>query len=419
MYMTKMGEFYSVPLGDIELTPHLSGLLAGLDASAREHNQALSLPKECYTSAEWFEFEKRAVYDREWVCVAHTGSIPNGGDYVRIIINDDPMLVLRDHDGAIRVMSAVCPHRGRVLGEDHGNCERLVCGLHHWTFDLRGQLLGAPEMNATIALEDLKRQAFLPVLRSEIWNGWVFVNMDGRARPLAPRLKRLGEEIKNHHMGELLSTPTFELGPYAWNWKYMQENAIEPYHTWYLHRGIHDFAPSRLSSFYEWDEQDDGAVFHPTGFLELDQNFNMSFKSLFPIIKTLGEKERRRVMFVTVLPNLFFGAVPDGVFYYIILPGGPHSLKLTVGFLYPEETLKDKNFDYIFKMTVDGLCAYNDQDVDSNAKVHLGLKSRFARRTQYAPKEKTLSQMNRWLVARYKAYAAELESRQSAAAAGR
>jgi len=160
-------------------------------------------------------------------------------------------------------------------------------------------------------------------------------------------------------------------------------------------------------------------VFHPTGFLERDANFNMSFKCLFPVIKTLSEKERRRVMFVTVPPNLFFGAVPDGVFYYIIRPQSANRIVLRVGFLYPPETLKDKNFDPIFKMAVDGVCAYNDQDVASNHSVHLGLKSRFAPRTRYAPKEKTLSQMNRWLVQRYKAYAAEVESRSHTAAAGR
>jgi len=408
-------EYKSVPLEDVELTKSIRATLAGLDASAENLAEAITLPKECYTSEEWFEFEKRAVFDRDWVCVAHVGSIPNSRDYISININDDPLLVVRDQQNKISVMSAVCPHRGSIIGEAQGNCERFVCPLHHWTYDLHGKLLGAPEMNATVPLSELKLQAFLPVLRSEVWNGWIFVNMAGQAKPLAPRLKVLTEEIKNHHMDQMLSTPNVELGPYPWNWKYMQENAIEPYHTWYLHRGIHDFAPSSLASFYEWDDEDDGAVFHPTGFLDIDANFNMSFKCLFPIVKTLTQKERQRVMFVTVPPNLFFGAVPDGVFYYIILPAGANSLKLRVGFLYPEATLKDRNFEAIFKTAIDGLYAYNDQDVVSNARVHLGLKSRFAMRSRYAPKEKTLPQMNRWLVKRYKAYAAEVESRSQSA----
>ncbi len=417
--LTKMGSHYSALLEDVELTPKIRAILGGLDSSSQEHKQAISLPPACYTSEEWFEFEKRAVFDRDWVCVGHTGLIPNPGDFQAINMNNDPLIVLRDRAGVVKVMSAVCAHRGRVLCEGAGNVEKLVCPLHHWTYNLDGELIGAPEMNAVMPLAELKKQTLLPVLRSEVWNGFVFVNMDGRAKPLAPRLKRLTNEIANHHMGEMLATPAFDFPEYDWNWKYMQENAIEPYHTLYLHRGIHDFAPSRLVSFYDWDPEDDGAVFHPTGFLERDANFNMSFKSLFPVIKTLTEKERRRVMFVTVPPNLFFGTVPDGVFYYIIKPQSAGRIVLQVGFLYPAETFKDKNFDYILKMTVDGLCAYNDQDVASNHSVHLGLKSRFAPRSHYAPKEKTLSQMNRWLVQRYKAYAAEVEARGRAAAAGR
>ena len=40
--------------------------------------------------------------------------------------------------------------------------------------------------------------------------------------------------------------------------------AIEPHHTWYLPTGPHDFAPSKLATFVDWDDDDDGAVFHPT-----------------------------------------------------------------------------------------------------------------------------------------------------------
>ena len=185
--LTQSNSYSSVPLDDIELTSSIRKTLAALDASAQNLKEAMTLPKECYTSEEWFEFEKRAVYDRDWVCVAHIGSIPNAGDYISININNDPLLVVHDEQNRIRVMSAVCPHRGSVIGDERGNCERLVCRLHHWTFDLNGQLLGAPEMNSVMPLKELKQQAFLPVLRSEVWNGWVFINMDGRAKPLAWR----------------------------------------------------------------------------------------------------------------------------------------------------------------------------------------------------------------------------------------
>lgn len=390
------------------LTPTVRRLLSQLDGSTDSVERAITLPPECYTSEEWFAFEKRAVWDNEWVCLGHHGLIPKVGDYFSININDDPLLVLRAPDNSVRVMSAVCQHRGHVLGDNVGNAQTFTCPFHGWSYDLDGNLVSAPEMDAHASLEELAATHCLPKVRTEVWNGFIFMNISGKAAPLAPRLKRLTEEVKNHHMAELGATPTQDWGGNPWNWKFMQENAIEPHHTWYLHKGPHDFAPSRLATFAEWDENDDGAVYHPTGFVHLDGNFTMAFKCLFPPIKTLTERERQRVMFVTVPPNLFFGAVPDGVFYYVIIPHGANGLTLRVGFLYPKETLRQPNFPFVFKTVVDGLMVYNDQDVVANRKSHLGLKSRFANRGRYAPKEATLPQFNRWLVKRYRAYARAL-----------
>ena len=63
----------------------------------------------------------------------------------------------------------------------------------------------------------------------------------------------------------------------------------------------------------------------------------------------------------------------------------------------------------LLKSTVDGISIFNDQDVVANSQTHKGLRSRFAPRTRYAPKEQTLAQINSWLVKRYKSYAQSLE----------
>lgn len=410
-----MSANYTLP--DVPLTPTLLEILNSLEPSAREVDEAISLPPACYTSEEWFEFERRAVFDREWVCLGHASLIPKPGDYYSITMNDDPLLVLRAKDGSVRVMSAVCQHRGHVLGDARGNTDTFTCPFHGWSYDLDGRLVSAPEMEGTLPFEELQKKACLPVIRTEVWNGFVFMNMDGKAPPLAPRLKRLTEEVKNHHMADLVTPPLVEWPNAPWNWKFMQENAIEPHHTWYLHKGPHDFAPSRLASFFEWDETDDGAVFHPTGFIEKDGGFNIANKALMPIIKTLTDKERQRVMFATVPPNLFFGAQPDCVFFYVICPQGANKLTLQVGILVPRETTHHPNFNMLVKATVDGVAVYNDQDTVANTRTHQGLRSRFAARTRYAPKEKTLPQFNRWLIKRYKAYGDELMAKQRRAAA--
>jgi len=396
-------------LRDVPLTGSLKSLLANIDASAADVSAAISLPAECYTSDEWFEFERRAIFDREWVAVGHHALIPRVGDYFSIEILGEPLLVVRGADSEIRVLSAVCRHRGHVLGEAVGNATNgFTCPFHGWSYALDGTLTGAPEMNGTLPFEELRRTQCLPTLRSEVWNGFIFVNLDGKATPLTPRLKALTHEVRNHRMAELAAVPTVDWPNNPWNWKLMQENAIEPYHTHYLHQGPHDFAPSRLASFFDLEPGDDGAVFHPTGFLEMDGGFNVSGKCLLPPIQTLTAAERRRVLFATVPPNLFFGAQPDVVFYFVIVPQSAGKITLRVGLLLPHESLALPTIGLLLKGTIDGISIYNDADTIANTKTFRGMHSRFATRTRYAPKEKTLAQFNQWLVKRYKAYAQHL-----------
>ena len=154
-------------------------------------------------------------------------------------------------------------------------------------------------------------------------------------------------------------------------------------------------------------DEDDGAIYHPTGFNYMDGNFTPNFRSMFPPIETLTKSERERVMFACVMPNLFFAAVPDGVLYYLLLPKGANNFTIRVGFLYPATTLQLSTFEATFPSVVAGLELFNNQDVDANLSAHAGLRSRFAKRGRYAPKEETLPQLNKWLLKRYKAYARE------------
>ena len=128
---------------------------------------------------------------------------------------------------------------------------------------------------------------------------------------------------------------------------------------------------------------------------------------MFPVLDTLTDDERKRVMFACVMPNLFFAAVPDGVLYYLLLPKGANNFTIRVGFLYPESTLQLPTFDATFPSVVAGLELFNNQDVEANISAHTGLKSRFARRGRYAPKEETLPQLNKWLLKRYRRFALE------------
>src|SRR5436309_12520038 len=108
----------------------------------------------------------RQYFTRNGYCLGHVGQVSAPGDYFTITIANDPLIVLRDESGEVRVLSAVCRHRGMVLADDSGHCDRLlVCSYHGWSYDLRGALVGAPDMGRTREFD--KRQIRLPSLRAE------------------------------------------------------------------------------------------------------------------------------------------------------------------------------------------------------------------------------------------------------------
>ena len=116
-----------------------------LDAFAQP--EKFFFPPKAYTSAAFHEFELDAVWRSQWVAVGRVEEIPNVGDYSTISIGPEPLIVVRDSAEEILALSAVCRHRAMIVAEGAGNCKgRFVCPYHAWTYDRRGNLIGAPQM---------------------------------------------------------------------------------------------------------------------------------------------------------------------------------------------------------------------------------------------------------------------------------
>ena len=114
-------------------------------------------------------------------------SLKKPGDYLTYDLAGQPVIVLRDNDGAIRAMSNVCLHRMSTLLTGTGRRKVIICPYHAWTYDLDGTLRDASYMdrNDCFHREDMR----LPQIRSEVWLGWIFITLNPDAAPgrRAPR----------------------------------------------------------------------------------------------------------------------------------------------------------------------------------------------------------------------------------------
>jgi phenylpropionate dioxygenase-like ring-hydroxylating dioxygenase large terminal subunit len=379
-------------------------VLASLERSTVDVADAKYWPGWLYTSEEWFEYEKAAVYDRSWLCVGRADLLKQPGDYYAVTINDEPLMVVMGDDGVIRVLSAVCQHRGHLLVDDQGCAEAGLfrCPLHFWSYDLQGRLKHAPEMRQT---NFDRSEICLPQLKVELWQGFVFAHFDHDAAPLAPTLTQLEAEMKHYDVENMVSLPTMDVTDYPWNWKVMLENFMEPYHNAYLHKGIHDFA---LGHGFVEHSPEENVIMHPTGFDRPDAAFNPLHQAILKPIEALDDERRSRVMFAMIPPMMPLGLVPDHMFYFLVLPSGANKLSLRIGLCVPPEALTLENFGKRIEWLVDGIMMYNDQDVEADTRVQKGHRSRFSPRGPMSWKETTVVQLNRWLFKHYREYAETL-----------
>ena len=180
--------------------------LVGLDA-------AETLPPACYTDASFYEFEKEALFNHEWLCVGRADWVKAPGDYFTTQIVGEPIVVSHARDGVIRAMSSVCQHRAMLVAEGKGNARGFVCPYHHWVYGLDGKLVNAPAMERTCDFD--KKTVRLPEFKVEIWLGFIFINFDADAAPLAPRLATVADAVAGYDLANAADALPLITGQFA------------------------------------------------------------------------------------------------------------------------------------------------------------------------------------------------------------
>ena len=360
---------------------------------------AETLPPECYTDSGFYEFEKEAVFNHEWLCTGRESWVEKPGDYYTTSIIGEPIIVARTLKGELKAMSAVCQHRAMLVAEGSGNARGFLCPYHHWSYSLDGSLTNAPAMEKTCDFD--KSKFGLPNLKAEVWQGFVFVNFDLDAPPLAPRLGAVEEAISSYDLanteGERPSPPP----EYQWNWKVMFENNNDGYHANKLHRGpLHDFVPSERATFPDLPEETAG-YYRFNGTKHPDASFNATQRALLPIFPNLGEEERNRMVFANIPPTLSLVLTVDMAIYLIVRATGPETLEMDTGVLVAPGAMRSPSFHHCMKMNMAAAYEIIAQDLHVDELVQVGLRSRFAVRGRYSWQEGAQHEFNKWLVPRY------------------
>lgn len=392
---------YSFPAKSID-SEGLDSLFAQVvEAASLPSEQARSCPSGVYTSPGFLDFETRSIFRREWISLAHVSQVPEPGDYLRVDLCGEPMLVTRGKDGIVRVLSRVCRHRGMDLMPeggslpDQGNQRVILCPYHLWSYDLNGRMLGAPEMQRADGFD--RSEVCLHEFRSEIWEGFVFVTLNDEAPPLAEKFSRLHRDyLAKWNMGEarLVWSQHWDCG---FNWKILLENFMEAYHHLGAHRKtLEPFLPAK--GCWTVPEDPDFSAMHlplRPDLVETIRATGDAGTTMTPF-PGLGVEDYTEWWVFLGYPTFLLFTAPDRVYWYRLLPTGPETCSLTTTMLVHPATIEREDYAELYEKEVEAAVNFHLEDMEVCAATQNGMRS-----SAYEPGRLSHLEEPIWLFQRY------------------
>ncbi|BBY05664.1 aromatic ring-hydroxylating oxygenase subunit alpha [Mycobacterium noviomagense] len=194
---------------------------------------------------DFFEAEREAIFKRTWLTVGRVERLPRTGSYfTKELPSAGPgmsVVVVKTKDGSIKAFHNVCRHRGNKLvwndyphEETAGTCRQFTCKYHAWRYNLDGELTFIQQEDEFFEVD--KSQYGLVPVRCEVWEGFVFVNLDSNAQPLREYLGQLAKGIEGYPFHEMTEVYTYKAEVNS-NWKLFIDAFAEFYHAPVLHQG--------------------------------------------------------------------------------------------------------------------------------------------------------------------------------------
>lgn len=290
-----------------------------LSSVRRALNTANGLPNAHYTDPATIAEENEAVLADTWSGFAVAADVPEPGDAKPIEFLGEPLLLVRDRSGQVRVFQNICRHRGMILVEEPRKIEgALRCPYHSWCYSLEGKLVATPHVGGPgqNSHADMDRDTLgLIEVRSHIWRDIVFINLSGAAAPFeevhAELIDRWAEFDQPMYHGGSESYFALEVNT---NWKLAVENYCESYHLPWIHPGLNSY--SRLEDHYHIEAP---GKFSGQGTLVYRQ-LKGTDEQAFPDFENLDPKWDTAAEYITIYPNVLLGVHRDHAYCIILEP---------------------------------------------------------------------------------------------------
>jgi choline monooxygenase len=322
-----------------------------------------------YNSPEIFELSKEKIFASSWQFIGSSKKLggENNAYPFTMLENylDEPLLLTKDEDDKIHLVSNVCTHRGNLITERPCSVANLRCRYHGRKFDLDGKFISMPEFKEVQDFpteeDDLKQ------LKIFHWSQWMFSSLNEKFSPevfFGDMIERVQwmplDQFKFHP--EL--SREFKVSA---NWALYCENYLEGFHIPFVHSDL-----NAVIDFGEYATE----LFFPYSSLQLGiaKNNNDCF-DLPPSSPDYGKNIA--AYYFWVFPNMMFNFYPWGLSVNIVKPVSPGECKVVFqSFVWDESKLN--------KGAGAGLDKVEKEDEEIVENVQKGIRSRFYKYGRYS-----------------------------------
>jgi choline monooxygenase len=201
-------------------------------------DHAWTIPSPWYFDLRVAQLEEQSVFAAGWQVAGRADQVREKGQFFTADLAGEPVVVARGEDGQLRAFYNVCRHHAAaVVTEAQGCAKQFRCPYHGWTYGTDGALKGMVEFDGVCNF-DRGKNGLVPV-RVEVWENFVFVNLDGRAMALRDYLDAVVDLVAPLELSKKLNFFDRRVYTLNCNWKVYVDNYLDGgYHVPHAHKGL-------------------------------------------------------------------------------------------------------------------------------------------------------------------------------------
>ena len=331
-------------------------ILASYNADA-PLSEASTIPALWYVDSRIAELESETVFSKTWQMIGRADQVEKPGQFVTAQVAGEPIVAVRGNDGILRGFYNVCRHHAAaVVTEPCGQASILHCPYHGWNYGLDGSLKGMPEFGGVKGF-DRQKNGLVPV-KAEVWEKFVFVNLDPHAPPLNDFLGRLVKRVAPLGVSNLhyFDTRTYDI---HCNWKVFIDNYLDGgYHVPHLHKGL-----SSVLDYKQYTiENEDRFCLQSSPMVSSDED-----------AATGATRKGDRAWYFWQYPNLMINCYEGYMDTNLVIPIDVDHCRVIFDFYFGDNSEAARAYN---EQSVAVGARVQDEDLDICEAVQRGLKSR-------------------------------------------